>query len=134
MLDNYRQRAVELAQKERDEYSQLDVLTSHDRLSAEELPAELLQGVLTCIGNMENAPVKEAYLVHKQISDDFFTSAVILRFTKDSNYDDRSNAMNAMFQYLDTSDWQFSLFDYDNVRSVKFDRIEGSMIYSNKRN
>lgn len=129
ILDEYRQRALELVQKDRDEYSQLGILKASDRLSAEHLPPELLDGILNCIRNMENDPVQEAYLLHKQISNDFFTSAVVLHFRKDSDDDSRQKALNAMFQHLDTSDWQFSLFDYDDVISIKFGRIEGSRIY-----
>lgn len=129
MLDTYRERAMEAVQKERDEYSHLSDLKPSDRLSAEQLPPQLLQGILDCVAAMEGAPVQEVYLVHKQISDTFATTPVILRFRKDVGNDAKEAALNAMFQYLDTADWQFSLFDFDDVRSVHVERIEGSKIY-----
>lgn len=129
MLDTYRERAMEAVQKERDEYSHLSDLNPSDRLSAEQLPPQLLQGILDCVAAMDGAPVQEVYLVHKQISDTFATTPVILRFRKDIGNEAKETALNAMFQYLDTADWQFSLFDYDNVRSVHVERIAGSKVY-----
>lgn len=129
MLDGYRERAMEMVQKERDEYSHLSELLPSDRLSAERLPPELLQGIIDCVNAMENAPVQEVYVLHKQISDTFSTTPVILRFRKDVGNAAKQTALNAMFQYLDTADWQFSLFDYEHVKAVKCERFDGSRVF-----
>ena len=42
--------------------------------------------------------------------------------------------MHKIFSYLDTStDWQFSLFDYEDVKKVKVERIENSCVYEKEK-
>ena len=39
--------------------------------------------------------------------------------------------MEKIFSYLDTTtDWQYSLFLYEEVKKAAVERIEGSLVYS----
>ena len=133
-LSVFRQKAVLLAQKDKDVYSQMGRLTKKDKLSPEQLPDGMLEELLAYIAAADKAGVIEnVYLVRKTITEDFFTSAVVVRFTDGTDLDLRDQLMHKIFSYLDTSsDWQFSLFDYREVKQVKLDRIENSCIYQRK--
>ena len=129
-LDRYRERAVELMQKDKDEYSEVGVLKRGDRLSAEQLPEGELEKTLAHIRSIENGEIQQIYLVRKTITEDFFTSAFVVKFTEDSEPDAQREIMHKIFLYLDTvSDWQYSLFDYRNVAKVRVETIPGSLVY-----
>ena len=128
-LDTYRERAIELLQKDRDVYSQLNVLKKTDRLSADQLPEGMLEDILAHIRKVEQGSIRAVYLVRKTIKDDFFASVFVIRFFEDTDDDLRSDVMHRIFCYLDTSDWQFSLFEYDNVADAKPESIAGSCVY-----
>lgn len=129
-LGHYRERAVELMQKDKDEHSQVGVLKRGDRLSAEQLPEGVLEETLAYIRSIENGEIQQIYLVRKTITEDFFTSAFVVKFTEDSDPDAQDEIMHKIFLYLDTvSDWQYSLFDYREVAKVKVETIPGSLVY-----
>jgi len=129
-LLEYRERARELAQKERDEYSETGVLSKHDRLSAEHMPDGMLEEILAYIRSVDCDLIQSIYLVRKTISESFFTSAFVIRFYGGTDQQ-RDEIMHKIFRYLDTYpvDWQFSLFDYFECRDIHFDKIEGSLVY-----
>ncbi len=132
-LEDYRAQALELAQKDHDVYSHIGELQKEDDLSGEHLPEALLQGLLECVRSVDQGDLEKVYLVHKQITEDFFTSAVILRFRKNADRDQADEVYHQIFRYLDTAtDWQFSLFNYENVKKVHVEQIPGSCIYEGK--
>ena len=134
LLENYRERATELAQFKKDKYDETGILRKSDDLSAERLPDGVLEAFISYVKGFENGGIDRIYLVHKQITPDFFTSAFIIRYAEDLRPEERSKISDRIFEYLDTvSDWQYSLFDYDNVSSVKPERIEGSCVYEKDR-
>ena len=130
-LDIFRQKAVMLSQKDKDVYSQLGQLTKMDRLSPEQLPEGMLESLLAYINAADTVGVVEkVYLVRKTITEDFFTSVVVVRFMDEADFDACDQLMHKIFSYLDTStDWQFSLFAYEEVAKVKVERIENSCVY-----
>jgi len=129
-LDCYREKAMDLAQEDKDMYSQISTLQKQDRLSGETLPEGMLEGILGYIRSIEGGQIQTMYLVRKTITEDFFTSALVVKFCADAQEDATDEIMHKIFRYLDTStDWQFSLFDYRDVASVKVERIENSCIY-----
>jgi hypothetical protein len=134
-LDIFRQKAVLIGQKDKDVYSQLGQLTKKDTLSTEKLPEGMLEALLTYITSADHAGVVEnVYLVRKTITEDFFTSAVVVRFTDGADPEFCDQLMHKIFSYLDTStDWQFSLFDYEDVKKVKVERIENSCVYEKEK-
>ena len=134
-LDIYRQKAAVLAQQDKDEYSQTGVLTKKDDLSEENLPEGMLESLLEYIRNVDGGQIWKVYLVRKTISQDFFTSAVVVRFEADAQEDACDEIIHKIFMYLDTcSDWQFSLFDYREVSNVPFDKIPNSCVYQKEAN
>ncbi len=129
-LDEYRQKAVELAQQEQDLYSHIGTLEKNDRLSKENLPDGMLEDILRYILSIEGGVVSHVYLVRKTITEDFFTSAFVIRFRIGTSEEAEDEVMHKIFNYLDTcSHWQFSLFRYTEVISAKVDQIEGSCVY-----
>ena len=129
-LDNYRERAVELLQKTKDVYSQISTLRKNDQLSAETLPEGMLEALLEYTASVDGGTILETYLVHKQITQEDFTSAYIVRFKEDIPEEEKERVLDKIFAYLDTStDWQFSLFDYDHIPAQKIREIPGSCVY-----
>lgn len=130
-LDKYREKAVELAQLHKDEYSQLSLLNKNDKLSTEKLPEELLTSILDYILQVSDDTIDDIYLIRKTISDNLFSSVFIIKFNKDIETQIKYEVLDKIFNHLDTcSDWQFSLFDYVDVAKVKPEKIENSCVYS----
>jgi hypothetical protein len=130
-LESYREKAIELIQKQMDEFSKLGELTPKDNLSTETLPNGMLEEILQFISKIEEGNIEKIYLVKKTISENFSTSVFVIKFTQESDPTKNDEIMDKIFNYLDTfSDKQFSLFDYLNVRSVKLDEIPSSVVYA----
>ena len=134
-LQEYRARAQQMAQKDKDEYSQTGILSKNDKLSAEHLPDGMLEDILAFIRSIDGDIVKNIYLVRKTISETFFTSAFVIHFWGGTD-EQRDEIMHKIFRYLDTYpvDWQFSLFDYADHSDIKFDKIEGSLVFTKNNN
>ncbi len=129
-LARYRARALELSQRQVDEYSQIGELHRSDNLGTEQLPEGVLEDILAHIRTFEAGSIDKIYLVRKTISPDLFSSAFVVRFVKDCDPELRDEVMHGIFSYLDTvSDWQYSLFDYDDVKRIGVEKIEGSLVY-----
>ncbi|MBR4013958.1 MAG: hypothetical protein IKJ00_06645 [Clostridia bacterium] len=130
-LLEYRERAPQLAQKNKDENSKADYLSKNDNLTKENLPDGMLEDILTFIKSVDKDIIQNIYLVRKNISDTFFTSAFVIHFYGGTDAQ-RDEIMHKIFRYLDSypTEWQFSLFDYFECMEIKFDRIDGSLVYS----
>ena len=130
-LLEYRDRAPQLAQKNKDENSKADYLSKNDNLTKENLPDGMLEDILTFIKSVDKDIIQNIYLVRKNISDTFFTSAFVIHFYGGTDAQ-RDEIMHKIFRYLDSypTEWQFSLFDYFECMEIKFDRIDGSLVYS----
>lgn len=128
-LDTYREKALEVAQKQRDEYSQIGTLSRRDKLSQEHLPDGMQEQILGFLwGSFRNA-IDRVYLVRKTVSNTFFTSAFVIRFRAGTPEEVREQVLHKIFRYLDTcSDWQFSLFDYDDVPKGTVEQVPGSCV------
>ena len=130
-LDSYRENAVDYAQRQKDLYEEIGVLRKNDRLSAEQLPEGMLEDILRYISSIDEAAIRNIYLVRKTITEDFSTSAFIIRFVPQTADDTQYDVMHKIFRHLDTcSDWQFSLFDYEEVKKIKVEGIAGSCVFT----
>lgn len=127
-LDVFREKAVELSQANVDIYSQTGVLNKTDKLTPESLPEGMLERILDFIRQVDGGMLEKVYLVRKTITDSFFTSAFVLQFREEQN-ESNDQVYHKIFRYLDAMDWQFSLFNYENVKQIKFDEIPGSCVY-----
>lgn len=132
-LDEYRARAVDFARKGRAESDPLSDLTKKDDLSAEQLPEGMLEDILQHILAAADGCLDTIYLVRKTVSPTYFASVFVLRFgTEDEEV--KGQVLHKTFRYLDTcSDWQFALFDYDDVIRAGVDKIPGSVVYEKKQ-
>ena len=130
-LNVYRERALSLAQWDKDEYSKIGFLSKDDDLRADSMPNDMLQEILMYIRSVSDDLVQNIYLVRKTINENFFTSAFVIQFCG-GTVEQRYDIMHKVFRYLDTYpvDWQFSLFDYNDYSKIKFDKIKGSLVYS----
>ena len=134
-LLEYRERARNFAQKDKDEYSETGFLSKKDNLSRDDMPREMLEEILSYIRSVDCDIIQNIYLVRKTVSDTFFTSAFVIHFYGGTDAQ-RNEIMHKIFRYLDTYpvEWQFSLFDYFDYPNIKFDSIEGSLVYSKSKN
>ena len=127
----YRERMKAYVQRDKDEYEKASYLARGDLLSADtEMPAEMKQNILSYILSVDEGLIRRIYLVRKQITDDFATSAFVIHFyggTEEAHEEIR----HKIFSYLDSYpvDWQFSLLDIFECRGIRFDKIEGCLIY-----
>jgi hypothetical protein len=130
-LLEYRERAQVLAQKDIDEYSETCVLSKNDNLVHDDMPSEMLEEFLSYIRSVDGGIIRSVYLVRKVVNDNFFTSAFVLQFDGGSD-EVRDDVRHKIFRYLDTYpvEWHFSLFEYSECYNIKFDKIEGSLVYS----
>ena len=129
-LDTYREKALELAQRQRDEFSETGRLTRKDKLSTEHLPEGMLEDILSHIQAVSQDSIDRIYLVHKTISDTFFTSAFVIRFLPQTSQEVRQEVLHQIFCYLDTcADWQFSLFEYQEIPRGLVERVPDSCVY-----
>ncbi len=129
-LDHYREKAVELQQRAKDTYDHVEELNPGDNLSEEHLPEGMLEGILNFVQSVDEGQVQQVYLVRKTAGEDFSASAVVLRFANGISGEKKYDVLHKVFRYLDTSsDWYFTLFDYDDVRKVNFAAIPGSCVF-----
>ncbi|MBE6649531.1 MAG: hypothetical protein E7614_08465 [Ruminococcaceae bacterium] len=130
-LDEYREKAVILAQEMMDKYQKLEKLEKNDNLTSETLPDGLFEEIMNFISTIEKGEIEKIYLVRKTVTKDFFASVFVIKFF--SNAKNESEIMEKIFSYLDTcSSHQFCLFDYDNVSYIDFESIENSCVYNAK--
>lgn len=129
-LARYRERSMELLQKHADEYGMIEDLKRGDDLKAEHLPDGALERDVKFITEAGEDLIDKLYLVRKTVPNGFFTSAYVVRFKKGTEWDKQNDIMEKIFNYLDTvSDWQYSLFTWDEVSSAGIDKIEGTLVY-----
>lgn len=115
-LEQYRSRILETMQVNADTHDKANSLAIGDRLSPEELPENRGEEILSYIHSVSEDAIREIYLVRKTITEDFFTSAFVIRFKKDTDEKVVDRVMDKIFEHLDKApyDWQYSLFLYEN--------------------
>lgn len=132
-LERYRERSLEIMQKNMDEYGSIHGLARGDDLSAEHLPEGALERDLAYFASVDDGTIDRIYLVRKTVPNGFFTSAYVIKFKKGTDPEKTDEVMDKLFNYLDTvSDWQYSLFTWEDVSSSGIDRIEGTLVYERK--
>ncbi|MBP3387870.1 MAG: M48 family metalloprotease [Clostridia bacterium] len=130
-LLEYRKRAQELAQLDKDEYSETGFISKNDKLVRDDIPEEMLRDILDYIHSVDEDIIHKVYLVKKVISETFFSSVFVIHFYGGTD-EQRHGIMHKIFRYLDTypSERQFSLFDYFDHPDINYNKIEGSLVYS----
>lgn len=130
-LLEYRKRAQELAQLDKDEYSETGFISKNDKLVRDDMPEEMLRDILDYIHSVDEDIIHKVYLVKKVITETFFSSVFVIHFYGGTD-EQRHGIMHKIFRYLDTypSERQFSLFDYFDHPDINYNKIEGSLVYS----
>ena len=127
-LDTYRERVLKMAADQDEKYSELDHISTKDNLTKEELPEDIRRGLFTLISENRDT-INEVYLVRKIITDDYFASAVIVDFKADIDDEIQAEVMDKFFLFLDSQDWDFTLFDSKNVPMNAIKSIYKAKIY-----
>ena len=129
-LEEYRERSVGIAQEHIDKNSKADCLLPSDRLEPEALEGGMLGELTDYFVSTGEGTLDSIYLVRKIITDDFFTSAFVIKFKPGVSKERKSRVMHAFFLRLDTAyDWQFSLFEYDKTTAAAVNKIKNSRVW-----
>jgi len=131
-LEEYRRKAVEYAQVKEDKYDGAGELSAGDNVVQSDMPAELLDEIVSFIqGADEKEQVRAVYLVKKIITDDFSSDIFLLVFRNDYDGEACSALYRKVFDFLDThpSDKQFSLFVYDKSYNAVLKKIKDYIVF-----
>ena len=130
-LDTYRERVLKMAAEQDEKYSELDHITPKDNLTSEHLPEDIHNGLMAVIG-AHSEVLSEVHLVRKIITADFFASVVAVKFKDGTENGTRGEVLDKFFAYLDTQDWQFTLFDTDDIPINAITKVPSARIYSDE--
>ncbi len=122
--------------KEMDKY--LDIIQQYEKVSeinkndiltvVEDLTP--LKHSIDYIISVSGISVNRIYLINKKITDDFSSNTFILEFIENIDDEEKNRIFQTVFNYLDATPEQYSLFEYDdNLKSI-LDKLPGSCIYS----
>jgi hypothetical protein len=131
-LEEYRRKAVEYAQVKEDKYDGAGELSAGDNVVQSDMPAELLDEIVSFIqGADEKEQVRAVYLVKKIITDDFSSDIFLLVFRNDYDGEACSALYRKVFDFLDThpSDKQFSLFVYDKSYNAVLKKVKDYIVF-----
>ncbi|MGM9641726.1 MAG: hypothetical protein ACI3XI_00820 [Eubacteriales bacterium] len=131
-LEEYRERCIGLYQKEIDTagWSTLD---ANDTLCAEDvLPENIAAYNIDYIKRVGEEYIEKVWLVRKKVTEDFWSSAYVIEFSKDAPDDKKSDIYDKVFHLLDNSpeDWDYSLFVYDEDIARAIAKVPNCCIYS----
>lgn len=133
-LDNYRERVNGLMQQYIDKNNRLDGLNKGDRLLEHNLSQEELEQLVEFIKGISNGAINQVYLVNKEIAQEQFSSVVIAKFEENAPEDALGEVLTKLFNFLDVSPRQYTLFIYDHsMKSLGIEKIQGSLIYEAKK-
>ena len=130
-LDEYREKAITLAQTQIDENSKLDELLPTDNLVEDDMDKEMLESILNYFESINENSISRIYLVKKIINEDFFGSCFIIRFKDGTPRAVFMRVMDKIFNHLDTheSERQFSLFSYGVQYAPVIAKVENSCVW-----
>ncbi|MBP5312432.1 MAG: hypothetical protein J6112_06340 [Clostridia bacterium] len=132
-LEEYREKALKKAEEQNDLYAKMEYLAPGDNLIPESLPEGRLDDILHFIESIAEGFVEEVFLVRKVVTDEFFFSPFIIRFTSGLGGKKRREIMHQIFNYLDNCpyDWQYALFDYDEIPKTQqvIRGVKGSSVW-----
>lgn len=131
-LEDYRRKAVELVQLQRDKYSQGDSLEPSDRLAEEMLPAEIKSEIINFILNVGEDKICRIYTLRKLVDDELFYCPFVIEFDPDADGETIGRIMQRIFDYLDTrpEEAHYTLFVYAGGPAAAADKVKNSCIYN----
>ncbi len=129
-LDEYREKAVLLTQKNIDEDQQANSLSHKDNIVADTIDVDTLNKHIEFITSTSDK-IKSVYLVRKIITDTFYSRVFLIEFEKTVDFKEIQESMDKIFRYLDSLDnEQYSLFLFNDYYRNIIKKIDGSLIYS----
>ena len=130
-LDEFREKSVEIQQKQKDVFSQLSYVSPDDDLALDDMDEDLKNELTDHIVNAGQGKISHIYLVKKIITEDFFASTFIIRFQNDTSDEDIDEIMNKIFYRLDSGEEerQYSLFIFDSYAAPVVAKVQGCCIY-----
>ena len=130
VLDEYREKALALAQKNVDEDEQANSVSAKDNLVPDDMSEDALRSHIEFITSVSDS-ISGIYLVKKVISDTFYSHVFLIEFENKTSGEVINESMNRIFRYLDTLDnEQYSLFLYAPIYKSVVKKVDGSKIYS----
>ncbi len=130
-LEEHREICYNYYQKDADTDG-LGWIRADDDLSEEkDMPQHIKDRNLEYILDNGEAIVTAVYLIHKQVTDDFYTSVYIIKYSNDASDEAIEALERGIFEYLDNDpdDWQYSLFEYKSEYERIFKNIPNCRIY-----
>ncbi len=129
-LDEWRAVAPEEIQRVRDTVGKAGVLRRSDKLSPERDMEETEKHIARIV-ELGRDNVREIYLVRKTISDDFFTSAFVVKFKARLDKELAAELLFDIFCYFDTlpSKRHYSVFEYNKTTAIAVGKVAKSRIY-----
>ena len=128
-LDEYREKAIKLSQKNIDEDQKANSLSPKDKIVADTIDADTLNKHIEFITGTSDK-IKSVYLVRKVISDTFYSRVFIIEFEKNTDFTVIQESMDKIFRYLDCLDnEQYSLFMLTPYYYNIVKRVQGSLVY-----
>lgn len=133
VLDEYREKALALAQKNVDEDEQANSVSAKDNLVPDDMSEDALRSHIEFITSVSDC-ISGIYLVKKVISDTFYSHVFLIEFENKTSGEVINESMNRIFRYLDTLDnEQYSLFLYAPIYKSVVKKVDGSKIYSKNK-
>ncbi len=133
VLDEYREKALALAQKNVDEDEQANSVSAKDNLVPDDMSEDALRSHIEFITSVSDS-ISGIYLVKKVISDTFYSHVFLIEFENKTSGEVINESMNRIFRYLDTLDnEQYSLFLYAPIYKSVVKKVDGSKIYSKNK-
>ncbi len=125
-LDRYRRLAPNMGKQARDLFSETRLLRCTDCLSSEtELPGKCREELTALLTELRPQGIREAFLFRKTVTETYFFSALVLRYEEQLTEDEREALQERVYRYLlSVEDWQFGVFDADDVRDVPYQELE----------
>lgn len=129
-LEQCRAAAPEQIQRAKDTVGKAAVLRRSDRLSPER-DIDGLQDHIKRVVELGQGNVREIYLVRKTVSDEFFTTAFVVKFKARLDKELADELMFDVFCYFDTypSKRHYSVFRHNRTTAFAVGKIAGSRVY-----
>ncbi|MBO5356883.1 MAG: hypothetical protein J6A95_03865 [Clostridia bacterium] len=129
-LDEYREKAIKLTQKNIDEDEKANTLSHKDNIVNDTIDKDTLNKHIEFILSTSDK-IKSIYLVRKIISDTFYSRVFIIEFEKCVDFKAIQESMDKIFRYLDSLDnEQYSLFMLNDYYKSIVKKVDGSKIYA----
>ena len=133
LVEDARSRAIAHEQQSIDVLNKVFTLEKGDVLTAEKLPEGVLEKDIQNIVRIADGTVSAVYLVRKEVADKY-ASHYVIRFKEGTDMEKRGDVLHGIFMYLDTvSDWQYSLDAYEDAAEAGIERIDGALVWEEKK-